>query len=228
MRVAEIFYALQGEGRLIGVPSVFIRTSGCNLRCVWCDTPYTSWKPEGRDWSIGEILREVAKYPSRFVVITGGEPFLAADIVALTQRLQETGAHITIETAATIFKPVICDLLSMSPKLANATPWKKARGKFAKKHEATRLNFAVMREFLGGYECQLKFVVDKPADFRELSDILAKLAQTDPSNVLIMAQGKTARQIQSKAKWIVEACKTYGYGYTPRLHIDLYGNRRGT
>jgi 7-carboxy-7-deazaguanine synthase len=228
MRIAEIFYSLQGEGRLIGTPSVFIRTSGCNLRCVWCDTPYTSWKPEGRNWSIDKIVCEVGKYPGRFVVVTGGEPFFAPEIEELTQALKETGAHITIETAATIFKPVACDLLSMSPKLANSTPWKKAGGKFAARHEARRLNYAVMQKFLDGYDCQLKFVVDRRQDFDELRDILARLKEVDAGRVLIMAQGKTSRQIRAKAQWIVETCKQYGYSYTPRLHIDLYGNRRGT
>ena len=149
-------------------------------------------------------------------------------IEELTQALKETGAHITIETAATIFKSVACDLLSMSPKLTNSTPWKKANGKFAKMHDARRLNFPVMQNFIDHFDCQLKFVVDQPADFDELRDVLAQLNQVDPSKVLIMAQGKTALQIHSKAQWIVKTCKNYGYGYTPRLHIDLYGNRRGT
>ena len=228
MRIAEIFYSVQGEGRLIGVPSVFIRTSGCNLRCVWCDTPYTSWQPEGRNLSIEKIIGEVAEFPSRFVVITGGEPVLAPQIEQLSRGLKEIGAHITIETAGTIFKPVVCDLISMSPKLANSTPWKKAGGRFARMHEARRLDFAVMRRYLEAYDCQLKFVVDQPDDFGEVRDLLAKLGEVEPERVLIMAQGKTAPQIRSKAKWIVEACKRHGYRYTPRLHIDLYGNRRGT
>jgi 7-carboxy-7-deazaguanine synthase len=228
MRIAEIFYSVQGEGQLIGVPSVFIRTSGCNLRCVWCDTPYTSWQPAGCNMSIDNILAEVARYPSRFVVITGGEPLAARDIEELSRELKKAGAHITIETAGTIFKPVVCDLLSMSPKLANSTPWKKAGGRFASMHERRRLDFAVMRKFLAGYDCQLKFVVDRPQDFDELRDLLARLDEVEAGRVLVMAQGKTARQIRSKAKWIVEACKQYGYRYAPRLHIDLYGNRRGT
>jgi 7-carboxy-7-deazaguanine synthase len=228
MQLAEIFYSVQGEGRLIGVPSVFIRTAGCNLRCAWCDTPYTSWQPEGRNWSIGEIVDEVAKYPSRFIVITGGEPFLAPGVESLTRAIKQSGAHITIETAATIFAPVSCDLLSMSPKLANSTPWKKAQGKFARMHEARRLDFEVMRKFLDGYDCQLKFVVDQPSDFEELHQVVSRLEIAEPNRVLIMAQGTTPRQIRLKAQWIVELCKEFGYGYTPRLHIDLYGNRRGT
>jgi 7-carboxy-7-deazaguanine synthase len=228
MQLAEIFYSVQGEGRLIGVPSVFIRTSGCNLRCVWCDTPYTSWKPEGRKWTIAQILDEVAKYPSRFVVVTGGEPLLAPGIEKLTRELKHQGLHITIETAATIFKPIACDLVSMSPKLAHSTPWKRQRGTFAKMHEARRLEFSVMQEFLERYDYQFKFVVDRPADFDELRAVLAQLKGVDAYRVLVMAQGTTRRQVQSKAQWIVELCKKFNYGYAPRLQIDLYGNRKGT
>src|SRR3954466_11415865 len=111
MRIAEIFYSIQGEGRLAGVPSVFIRTSGCNLRCVWCDTPYTSWEPEGQEKTLDGIVAEAKSYPARHAVITGGEPLLALEIQDLTERLKSESFHITIETAATIFKPVQCDLM---------------------------------------------------------------------------------------------------------------------
>jgi 7-carboxy-7-deazaguanine synthase len=175
-----------------------------------------------------EIIGAATKYPTRFVVITGGEPLLAPKIEELTRELMKTGSHITIETAGTIYKPVVCDLLSLSPKLANSTPWKKASGKFASMHEARRIKLAVLKKFLAGYDCQLKFVVDQPEDFDEVRELLANLKQDQPQRVLIMAQGKNAQQIRSKAKWIVEACKQHGYRYAPRLHIDLYGNRRGT
>jgi len=228
VRISEIFYSIQGEGRLLGMPSVFIRTSGCNLRCVWCDTPYTSWRPEGQDWNLKKILREVRKYPGRHVVITGGEPLLAPQIVELTRELKRAGAHITIETAATIFKPVACDLISLSPKLANSTPWKREKGQFAKRHEARRLNLDVIGKYLAGYDYQLKFVVDRRQDFTEIRDLLDKLNRVDRARVLVMAQGKTPGELRRKAKWIVELCKEHGYGFTPRLHIDLFGNRRGT
>jgi len=228
MRIAEIFYSLQGEGRLLGMPSVFIRTSGCNLRCVWCDTPYTSWRPEGRGWNVKAILREVHKYPAHHVVVTGGEPLLAPEIEELATELKRAGAHITIETAATIFKPVACDLISMSPKLAHSTPWKREKGKFAKMHEERRLNFGVLRKFLEGYDYQLKFVVERRQDFTEIRDLLDQLVGVDRARVLVMAQGKTSEEVRRKAKWIVELCKEHGYGFTPRLHIDLFGNRRGT
>ncbi len=88
MKISEIFYSIQGEGMLAGVPSVFVRTSGCNLRCTWCDTPYTSWKPEGEDLPLGGILAEVRKHWATHVVVTGGEPMIQPDIVLLTERLR--------------------------------------------------------------------------------------------------------------------------------------------
>ena len=228
MRISEIFYSLQGEGRLLGVPSVFVRTSGCNLRCRWCDTPYTSWRPEGKSWSVKNILAEVAKYPTRHVVITGGEPLLAPDIEELTFELKQRGSHITIETAATIFKPLAGDLISLSPKLANSTPWKKGQGKFAAMHEKRRLNYPVMQQFIDGYDYQLKFVVDNKSNIDEVRAIVARLQHVDVARVMLMAQGITQRQLTDKAKWIVEGCQQFGFSYSPRLHIQLFGNRRGT
>src|SRR5437588_11571336 len=77
VNISEIFYSVQGEGMLTGVPSVFVRTSGCNLRCTWCDTPYTSWEPEGTDQTLGGILSTVRRFWSDHVVVTGGEPMIA-------------------------------------------------------------------------------------------------------------------------------------------------------
>src|SRR5450432_705830 len=118
MKIAEIFYSVQGEGGLVGVPSVFVRASGCNLRCVWCDTPYASWNPEGDDVSVDEIVRRVGEFKTKHVVITGGEPMIMPDIVELCAELKSRGHHITIETAATVFKHLKLDLASLSPKLA--------------------------------------------------------------------------------------------------------------
>lgn len=228
MRISEIFYSIQGEGRLVGLPSVFIRTSGCNLRCVWCDTPYTSWKPEGEDWTLEQILTEVESCPSPFVVVTGGEPLLAREIEELTTRLKQKKCHITIETAATIFKPVVCDLVSMSPKLSHSTPWRRERGRFARMHEEHRLNLGVIQSFMDRYDYQLKFVVEQKSDFAEIQAILRRLKKVDPSRILVMAQARTKRELQAKAPKLVDLCKSHGFRYTPRLHIDLYGNRRGT
>ena len=228
MRISEIFYSIQGEGRLIGVPSVFIRTSGCNLRCRWCDTPYTSWAPEGKNRTVKSILAEIAQYPSRHVVITGGEPLLAPDLAELASQLKQRGAHITIETAATIFKPLAGDLISLSPKLANSTPWQRSRGKFAAMHDKRRLNYEVMQKYIDGYDYQLKFVVERKKDLDEVRAVIGQLRNVDSAKVMVMAQGIYQEELVRKAQWIVESCRQYGYSYTPRLHIQLFGNRRGT
>ena len=122
MKISELFFSIQGEGKLSGVPSVFVRASGCNLRCVWCDTPYASWNPEGEDVAVAEIVRRVAEFGASHVVLTGGEPMIMPEIGELCSALKGMGRHITIETAATVFKPVAHDLASLSPKLANSTP----------------------------------------------------------------------------------------------------------
>ena len=90
MLISEVFYSLQGEGSLVGVPSVFIRTSGCNLRCAWCDTPYASWNPEGKNRSIDELIAEIDRHPTEHVVLTGGEPMIAAGLPDPT-RYETTG-----------------------------------------------------------------------------------------------------------------------------------------
>jgi 7-carboxy-7-deazaguanine synthase len=228
VRISEIFYSVQGEGRLVGTPSLFIRTSGCNLRCVWCDTPYTSWRPEGSSWPLAKILHRIDEYAAKHVVITGGEPMLAAEIEELTAALRRRRKHITIETAGTVLQPVRCDLLSLSPKLANSTPWKKQRGKFAAMHDERRLNLPVLQSYLDRYDYQLKFVVDSREDFAEIRAVVARLRNVDPARVLIMAQGTTRRELDEKRGWIVQGCLEFGYTFTPRLHIELFGNRRGT
>src|SRR2546421_2517051 len=109
MKLSELFYSIQGEGKLTGVPSVFVRASGCNLRCTWCDTPYASWHPEGEDVPVEQIVRRIAEYPARHVVVTGGEPMIMPDIAPLCAALKARGNHITIETAATAYEPVAVD-----------------------------------------------------------------------------------------------------------------------
>src|ERR1700761_4202063 len=113
MRISEIFYSVQGEGKLAGVPSVFVRASGCNLRCVWCDTPYASWKPEGEEMAIEAIVAKIDEFSCKHVVVTGGEPMIMPDIRALCDSLKSRDYHITMETAATVFTPIQLDLASL-------------------------------------------------------------------------------------------------------------------
>jgi 7-carboxy-7-deazaguanine synthase len=228
MKISEIFYSIQGEGALVGMPSVFIRTSGCNLRCRWCDTPYTSWSPEGDEMTVENILGVVEDYAATHVVITGGEPMLMKEMPDLTRRLKDCGYHITIETAATVYQQVACDLASLSPKLSNSTPWKEEGGKYAKKHERLRLNVEVLNTFMKTYPYQMKFVVDTPEDLDEVEGLLTRLEGIDRTHVLLMPQGRTVGELNEKARWIAKLCKTNGFRFCPRVHIDLYGDTRGT
>lgn len=227
MKIAEIFYSIQGEGSLAGVPSVFIRTSGCNLRCTWCDTPYTSWQPEGRDFSVEQILEQVAGFSSaQHVVVTGGEPMIAPEIVALTRQLRNAGRHITVETAGTIYTPVACDLMSISPKLSNSTPRDREGGRWAAQHERLRHQPDILRQLIANYSYQLKFVVQRVEDLQEIRLMVEALAVA-PQNVMLMPEGTTREAVQERGRWIAETCKSTGYRYSPRLHVDLWGDRRG-
>ena len=222
MKIAEIFYSLQGEGSLVGVPSVFVRTSGCNLRCAWCDTPYTSWQPEGEERGLDDILSAVAEYPARHAVVTGGEPMIAPGIVELTERLRARGLHITIETAGTVFAPVACDLMSISPKLANSTP----EGSWAAQHDRLRVQPDVLRRLMSGYDYQLKFVVAQPGDLGEIQEMLDQLG-ADRGKVILMPEGVDAAVLHERSLWLAEIAKREGFRFSPRLHVDLWGNRRG-
>jgi 7-carboxy-7-deazaguanine synthase len=231
MLISEIFHSLQGEGELTGVPSVFVRTSGCNLRCAWCDTPYASWNPEGTNRSVDQIVAAVEQHrTTRHVVLTGGEPMIAKDIHALASAVKATGRHITIETAATVAPAgIACDLASLSPKLLNSAPDPEKHATWRRRHEATRWQPDVVRAWVDQYPYQFKFVVARPEDVEELEHMLAALKREIPRHkVLLMPEGTTLERIRSRASWLGELCKERGYRYAHRLHIELYGNKRGT
>jgi 7-carboxy-7-deazaguanine synthase len=229
MKLSELFFSIQGEGKLVGVPSVFVRASGCNLRCVWCDTPYASWKPEGEDVAVEEIVRRVNEFAAKHVVVTGGEPMIMPDIVQLCSALKSAGHHITIETAATVFEPVAMDLASLSPKLSNSTPIEREGGRFAISHERQRLNIPVIQKFIDSSpDFQLKFVVSNETDLKEIQEILGQLRQWQPSDVLLMPEGIDALTLNERAGWIADICKRTGFRFCPRLHIHLFGNQRAT
>lgn len=226
MRISEIFYSVQGEGSLLGVPSVFVRTSGCNLRCTWCDTPYASWQPEGPECSVEAIVRAVGRYPAKHAVVTGGEPMIAPAIVELTHALRRTGLHITIETAGTVFQPVACDLMSISPKLRNSTPYEREGGRWAGQHDRLRYQPEVLRKLMGGYQHQLKFVVSSPDDLPEIKEMCEEL-EVNSEVVILMPEGVEREIVRERGLWLAEICKQTGYRLSPRLHIDLWGDKRG-
>lgn len=231
MLISEIFYSVQGEGSLVGVPSVFVRTSGCNLRCGWCDTPYASWKPEGTEMTVEAILAAVESFPTRFVVVTGGEPMVAKEMAVLLSKLRDIGKHITIETAGTIAPAgVECDLASISPKLAHSTPEEAKAGEaWVEKHERLRLQPEVLRAWCSAYEFQLKFVIASEADVAEIEAVVDSIGvPVPPEKILLMPEGITQEALKARQSWLVEVCKRTGWRYSPRLHIDLFGNQRGT
>ncbi len=227
MKISEIFYSLQGEGSLVGVPSVFVRTSGCNLRCVWCDTPYSSWSPEGSEMSVADILAEVRRYSSaRHVVVTGGEPMIAPGIVALTEQLSARRYHITMETAGTVFEPVQCHLMSISPKLSNSTPHHRDEGRWAAQHDRLRIQTEVLKDLCATYPHQLKFVVMNSSDLDEITELL-DILKSPVDSVILMPEGRDSAALRERSLWLVEVCKERGYRFSPRLHVDLWGDRRG-
>ncbi len=231
MKISELFFSIQGEGELTGIPSVFVRTSGCNLRCRWCDTKYSSWTPEGENVDIEELVERVCSYPARHVVITGGEPMIAKDIKEFVDLLKQSGKHITIETAGTIAPNGIqCDLASISPKLSDSTPEKgEISEEWIERHDSTRIDYNILNEWIDSYEFQLKFVVSRREEINEVKCIIDKI-ESDilPEKVLLMPEGTDSETIHSRYDMLVDLCKENGFRMCNRLHLDLFGNTRGT
>ena len=229
--ISETFLSIQGEGKLTGTPSFFIRLAGCNLRCSWCDTPYASWNPESEQRTIDDILAEAVASGARHIVLTGGEPLIFKQAAQLTALLKAAGFHITIETAGTVAPPVTVDLISISPKLANSTPHADPRdpdGVWAQRHEQRRLNPQAINALLAAApDRQLKFVVATPADLPEVDALLAALTPVDPADILLMPEG-VIDPPPDRIEWILDTCLKRGWRYCPRLHIQLFGNTRGT
>jgi len=225
MVINEIFYSLQGEGFLAGVPSVFIRLAGCPLRCRWCDTKYAQDAAAGDDSSVAEIVRAVKKWPCRHVVITGGEPMVDAELSKLTRELNAAEKHITIETAGIAYIPDMpCDLMSISPKLSNSTP---QDAKIAAMHDRSRLDLAVLGELIEHYDYQLKFVVDSQNDIAEIQETLGKLENVDAQKVMLMPQAATRDELLSKSPMVADLCKSTGFAFSQRLQVLLWNGRRG-
>ncbi|MFH1884204.1 MAG: 7-carboxy-7-deazaguanine synthase QueE [Planctomycetota bacterium] len=253
MRVNEIFYSLQGEGFLAGVPSVFVRLAGCPLRCKWCDTKYAWDQRAGQDYTIAEIVQTVLRkeslgqqWPCKFVVITGGEPMINSDLPKLVQQLKAADKHITIETAGIAFMPdLACDLMSISPKLSNSAPTAEDRSQKTenrslaptpvvgagdtevRRQKFLRLDIAVLRELIDSYDYQLKFVVDSEADLPEIQQTLEKLGNVDTEKVMLMPQAKTRDELLLKSPMVAEMCKHSGFAFSQRLQVLLWNNQKG-
>lgn len=237
VKVAETFTSVQGEGSLTGVPSYFIRLSGCNLRCRWCDTAFASWEPEGDVRGVESVLEEAARSGVRHAVVTGGEPMLFDAVEPLCAGLRQLGMRITIETAGTIHRSpdrLACDLMSISPKLADSAPQKgdprDPDGAWRLRHNERRWKPDVVRALMNDFPAyQLKFVVSHPAELAEIAAMLAELAMPNAQRdrIMLMPEG-THVPTPGEHQWIVDACIQRGWRFCRRLHIDLFGHRRGT
>jgi 7-carboxy-7-deazaguanine synthase len=177
--------------------------------------------------TVDEIVARIVGTGIDHVVITGGEPMLFDSTVDLAARCRESGKTITIETAGTIYRDLPCDLMSISPKLANSTPddplWKD-------RHESIRLNLDALQRLIDRYDYQLKFVVgsDVETDLAEIERLLSNLSAIRPQQVLLMPEGTDAETLHRRARALVEPAMRRNWRLTPRMHIDLFGNQKGT
>ncbi len=181
--------------------------------------------------SVTVIMNKILSFDCHHVVLTGGEPMIAKGIRELAARLKDEGKHITIETAGTIAPDgICCDLASLSPKLQNSAPPLDVAGAgWIERHEKTRLQPKILRQWINEYTHQLKFVVSDNMQLTEIGKLVNLLDASTPScNILLMPEGTSKETILQKSDWLVEACKLHGYRYCQRLHIDLFGNSRGT
>lgn len=248
---------IQGEGKLAGVPSLFIRFSSCNLRCIWqlpdgtysrCDTPYASFESNDiHQRTVDDVLALVKHNlgPIRHIVITGGEPLLQKEALAeLAARLKsELQLHVTMETNGTLFNEQVArhvDLFSISPKLANSTP---NAAKLAalglapsgplKFHGERRLNLSALQAYIdvcrsADKAFQLKFVVGQASDEQEIiTHFLNRLTGWAASDIMLMPLGATHEELQQTTPMVLEMAIRNGWRFTPRVHIDLFGSKPG-
>jgi len=248
---------IQGEGKLAGVPSLFVRLSSCNLRCIWqmedgsfcrCDTTYASFHPDQIiELNIKQIFNWIKHNLGniKHVVITGGEPLLQKKALApLCQKLkEELKVHITLETNGSLFDEEVAkwiDLFSISPKLSNSVPTPEKLAAYDLKesgpykfHKDKRLNLQVLQAYINltnttDKELQLKFVVGKKNDHKEIkADYLDQLNNWNDSDILLMPLGATQQEIGKSSPLVLEMAITNGWRYSPRVHIDLFGSKSG-
>jgi 7-carboxy-7-deazaguanine synthase len=234
MNIVEIFYSLQGEGRLAGVPSVFIRVAGCPVRCTWCDTKYAWDESAGEDLSIDEILHRVdsllltpssissstqnskLKTQNLFVVITGGEPMTNQHLPLLLAKLARSEHHITVETSGIKFIPDLpVDLMSVSPKFS------------VNQQAATSNQQLHIKRLITHYDYQLKFVIDTEADIAEVKALLDLIKKIDPQKVMLMPQAATRDELIAKSPMVADLCTRYGFTFCQRLQVLLWDTHRG-
>jgi 7-cyano-7-deazaguanosine (preQ0) biosynthesis protein QueE len=234
----EIFYTVQGEGRHIGEPAVFARLAGCNLQCSWCDTPYTwNWNDtdyyhdEGKKYdkdeqiiqlTVGEAVDNITGYKANRLVITGGEPLMQQDKITdlITGiRLKDPNFIVEIETNGTIAPTEelteLVDQFNVSPKLSNS-------GNITKKRHKKK----ALEAFAGIPHADFKFVVSDDEDIAELKEMVEDYKIPHP-RVYLMAEGRTPTKVEAKQLKLVEVAKDNNFNLTTRLHVLIWGAKRG-
>ncbi len=225
MIINEIFYSLQGEGSLAGMPSVFVRLAGCPLRCGWCDTKYAWLGSAGTELTTEEIKEKIESYSASHLVITGGEPMTNPELGGLLKAVDRENLHITIETSGIKFVPDLpCGLMSISPKLSNSAP---REAELAVRHEKQRFDLGALGQLIDNYEYQLKFVVQGKEDLEEITECLEKLKNVNSDKVFLMPQAAGVDEYIAKSRMVAEVCKETGFRFSPRLQVVLWNNGRG-
>ncbi len=215
LRVSEVFTSIQGEGPSVGTPSVFVRLQGCAVGCAWCDTRYSWSAAGGRETTLAALLAEVKAGAAGNVVVTGGEPLEHPAFVPLIRGLREPGRRIEVETAGTEVPPAVpVDQWNVSLKLAHSgVP------------AARRLRPAAVERFrdLGAW---FKFVVGDERDVAEVQALQARFSLA-PERILLMPLGMRREDQVARMPEVVEWCGRRGFRFSPRLHILLWGPKRG-
>lgn len=221
----EIFSSIQGEGASMGVPSTFVRLAVCNLRCSWCDTAYTwDWERFNRADQVLESSPEAAlagvrEHTPTNVVITGGEPLVQRHaLVEFATSLRAAGYRIEVETNGTVAPGELAPLIdqwNVSPKLASSG-----------NEGLGRIRADVLRQFAAQSRAFFKFVVSEPEDLAEVESIVASTGAA-ADQVILMPEGRTRDELEARSPWVAEACTARGWRFSSRLHILIWGDRRG-
>ncbi len=232
---------LQGEGILAGVPSIFIRLAGCNMRCLWpnggapipCDTPQAQTHEKSRTLAVEAIADTLSHHRGAInhLVVSGGEPLLqATPLLELFRLLKDTDQsspfHITVETNGSIFHTELAhyiDLISISPKLSEV------QGKTCvPEPEYIRSIQQWLNSKPEDNALQLKFVVGRAEDEAGItSQFLAHLEGYQHHPILLMPLGASPEQLAASTPVCLELALRRNWRYSPRLHVDLWGNRPG-